>query len=405
MAGRDAPGGSGVAVAFDLKAIQAELTRRGLDGWLLYDFHHRDPLAYRILGLPSGMVTRRWYYFIPAAGTAQKLVHRIESGRLEPLPGEKHEYAAWGEQREKLKKLLGTAKNVAMQYSPLNAIPYVSLVDAGTVELVRSCGVEVVTSADLVQRFEARWSPAQLETHRAAGRIIDDVRRQAFERIATAVKNKEKLTEYAVQQWILEQFAARGLTTDDPPIVGVNESSGNPHFEPRPENPRPVTQGDWVLLDIWGKLKQPGAVYYDITWVGYVGGVPPARYNQVFEVVRAARDAAVEFVAKAVARGENIRGYQVDDVARGVIRQHGYGEAFVHRTGHSIGEQVHSTGANMDNLETHDEREIIPGTCFSIEPGIYGPEFGVRLEVDVYVDERSAGVTGEVQKEIVRILG
>lgn len=392
-------------MAFDLPTIQAELRRRGFDGWLLYDFHHRDPIAYRVLGLPEAMVTRRWYYFIPATGTPQKLVHRIEPARLDTLPGEKHEYAAWGEQREKLQRLLGAAKRIAMQYSPLNNIPYVSLVDAGTVELVRSFDKEVVSAADLVQQFEARWSPAQRESHLAAGKLIDEIMRAAFARIAAQVKEGKKLTEYALQQWFLEQFAARGLTTDDGPIVGVNEHSGDPHFEPRPENTRPIAANDWVLLDVWGKLKQPGAVYYDITWVGYVGAEVPARYNDLFGVVREARDAAVEFVAAAVARGETIRGYQVDDVTRGVIRQHGYSDYFVHRTGHSIGEEVHSTGANMDNLETHDEREIISGTCFSVEPGIYLPTFGVRLEVDVYVEEKSAGVTGAVQKEIVRILG
>ncbi|MFQ5663315.1 MAG: M24 family metallopeptidase [Terriglobia bacterium] len=392
-------------MAFDLKAIQAELPRRGFDGWLLYDFHCRDPIAYRVLGLEPAMVTRRWYYFIPATGAPQKLVHRIESARLDPLPGEKHEYVAWGEQQEKLAALLGRAKTIAMQYSPLNHIPYVSLVDAGTVELVRSLGKEVVSSADLVQQFEARWSPAQWGMHQAAGKIIDKIMQAAFERIAVHVKDRKELGEYDLQQWILEQFAARGLTTADPPIVAVNENSGNPHYEPRPQSSRPIRAGDWVLLDIWGKQSQTKGVYYDITWVGYVGAQVPARYNKVFAVVRAARDAAVEFVRGAVARRETIRGYQVDDVARGVVRQHGYGDYFVHRTGHSIGEEVHWSGANMDNLETHDERAIIPGTCFSIEPGIYQPEFGVRLEVDVYVDEESAEVTGAVQNEIVRILG
>jgi len=392
-------------MGFDLKAVQGELKRRGFDGWLLYDIHHRDPLAYRLLGFWPPMVTRRWYYFIPAGGAPQKLVHRIEAARLDALPGEKHEYAAWEEQQQKLKAMLGAAKKIAMQYSPLNAIPYVSMVDAGTVELVRSFGKEVVSSADLVQQFQARWTPAQLETHRAAGRAIDEIMRAAFARIGAAVKGGEKLTEYALQQWILEQFAARGLTTDDPPIVGVNEHSGDPHFEPRKENLRPIVAGDWVLLDVWGKLKQPGAVYYDITWVGYVGGEVPRRQQEIFEVVRAARDAAVEFVAKGIARGETLRGYQVDDAARGVIRQRGYADKFIHRTGHSIGEEVHSSGANMDNLETHDEREIIPGTCFSVEPGIYLPEFGVRLEVDVYVEEKQAGTTGAVQGEIVRIQG
>ena len=390
-------------MAFDLKGIQTELGRRGLDGWLLYDFHHRDPIAYRVLGFEATMVTRRWYYLIPAAGTPQKLVHRIEPARLDSLPGDKQMYSAWGEQREKLKSILGAAKKVAMQYSPLNNIPYVSLVDAGTVELVRSFGVEVVSSADLVQRFEARWTEAQHQMHLEAGIAVDEVMKGSFARIGEHLKAGKKLSEYALQQWILEQFAARGLETDEPPIVGWNEHSGDPHFQPGPENSRPVEKGDWVLLDMWAKLKKPGAVYYDITWVGYVGNEPPKKHQELFSAVRAARDAAVDFVAKSIGSGTAIQGYQVDDAARGVIRECGYADYFVHRTGHSIGESVHGTGANMDNLETHDVREIISGTCFSVEPGIYLPEFGVRLEVNVYVGEKSAGTTGAVQTEIVQI--
>ena len=388
-------------MSFDLSKIQAELQRQGLDGWLFYDFHGRDPIAYRVLGLQAEMVTRRWYYFVPAQGTPQKLVHRIEANRLDKLPGQKHEYVAWSEQREKLAGVLGSAKRVAMQYSPQNAIPYVSLVDGGTIELVRSFGPEVVTSADLVQQFEARWSRAQVESHRATGKLVDGIMAAAFRQIPDQIQAGKKLTEYDLQQWILQQFAAQGLVTDDGPIVAVNENSGNPHYEPPAANSRQIRAGDWVLLDVWAKLNQPEAVYYDITWVGYVGEEAPASHRKIFTVVREARDAAVEFVSRAVSRGETIRGYQVDDAARGVIRRHGYGDRFVHRTGHSIGEEVHSTGANMDNLETHDEREIITGTCFSVEPGIYLPEFGVRLEVDIYVDERSAGPTGAVQNEIV----
>jgi Xaa-Pro aminopeptidase len=391
-------------MAFDLEAIQAELKQRNLDGWLLYDFRQRDPIAYRVLGLEAGMVTRRWYYFIPATGAPQKLVHRIESARLDSLPGEKQEYAAWGELREKLAAMLGSANNIAMQYSPLNNIPYVSLVDAGTIELVRSLGKEVASSADLVQRFEARWSPAQRQMHLEAGKIIDQIMQATFQRIAEHVKAKNALTEYALQQWILEQFAAQGLTTDDPPVVGVNEHSGDPHYEPRAQDRRTISAGDWVLLDIWGKFQKPGGVYYDVTWVGYLGAQAPARHQEIFSVVRRARDAAVEFISSALQRGQTIRGFQVDDVARGVVCESGYGDYFIHRTGHSLGEEVHSTGANMDNLETHDDRELIAGTCFSIEPGVYLPEFGVRLEVNVYVDEKRAAPTGAVQKEIVTLL-
>ncbi len=390
-------------MAFNLQAIQSELKGRGFDGWLLYDHHHRDPIAYRLLGIEATMVTRRWYYFIPASGTPQKIVHRIEAARLDALPGEKNLYSAWGEQREKLKAILGSAKKVAMQYSPFNNIFTVSMVDAGTVDLLRSFGVEVVSSVDLIQHFEARWTDAQHQMHLEAGKQVDEVMQQSFARIAAHIREGKPLTEYALQQWIMEQFSARGLTTDEPPIVGWNEHSGDPHFSPRAEDKRSVQTGDWVLLDMWAKLDKPHSVFYDITWVGYVGAEVPAHHQEVFTIVRDARDAAVNRVSQAIARGETLHGYQVDDAAREVIRRRGYGDYFVHRTGHSIGEDVHSTGANMDNLETHDERELVPGLCFSVEPGIYLPEFGVRSEVNVYVSEKSAGVTGPAQKEIVRI--
>ncbi|MFQ5816650.1 MAG: M24 family metallopeptidase [Terriglobia bacterium] len=391
-------------MSFNLSAVQNQLCRRGLDGWLFYDFHHRDPIAYRLLGLEPGLVTRRWYYFIPAQGSPQKLVHRIEAARLDPLPGSKRNYTSWEEQRAGLNEILGPARKIAMQYSPLNAIPYVSLVDAGTVELVRSLGREVVTSADLVQLFEACWSPEQFEMHRAAGQRVDTIMQRAFGRIREFVAAGKSLSEYELQQWILRQFESEGLMTDDPPIVAVNESSGNPHYEPRPDRARPIRRGDWVLLDIWAKLKTPDAVYYDITWVGSAGAELSVRQQEIFAIVKEARNQAIAFVAQARRRGQPIYGYQVDDVARGLIRARGYGDSFLHRTGHSLGTEIHSTGANMDNLETRDAREVVARTCFSIEPGIYLPEFGVRLEVNVYADERDAWVTGRIQDEIVRIL-
>ncbi|MGH9803832.1 MAG: M24 family metallopeptidase [Candidatus Acidiferrales bacterium] len=390
-------------MAFELEKIQAELRRRGLDGWLLYDFFKRDAIAYRVLGLEPMMVTRRWYYFIPASGAPQKLVHKIESGRLDAVPGQKRLYAAWGQQREELAVMLGAAKKIAMQYSPMNNIPYVSVVDAGTIELVRSLGKEVASSADLVQQFEARWSESQRESHFAAGKDIDEIMRGAFAEMGRRLKDGEAPGEFEMRQWILAQFEARGLTTADGPVVAVNQNSSDPHYEPSAKTSRPIRRGDWVLVDMWAKKKQPGAVYYDITWVGIAGAEPSTEQQKVFETVRAARDAAVEFVAGAVMRGETVRGFQVDDIARGVVRKSGYADYFFHRTGHSIGEDVHSTGVNMDNLETHDDREVMPGICFSVEPGIYLPKFGVRLEVDVYVGENSAGATGAVQTEIVRI--
>ena len=389
----------------NLDAIQSALSDAKLDGWLFYDHHRRDPIAYRVLGLEAPtMVTRRWYYLIPATGQPQKLVHRIERSRLDALQGSTREYSSWSEQHEKLKEMLAGKTRVAMQYSHLNDIPYIGLVDAGTVELVKSFGVEVVSSADLVQLFEARWSPEALALHLEAGKVVHGAVDMAFRIIRDAVRTKGAIGEYEVQQDILRFFEAHGVKSDDPPVVAVNANSANSHYEPTLQTSRPIQKGDFVLLDVWAKRKAPGSVYFDITWTGYVGDTVPDRYAKVFEVVREARDVAVEFVQQAVRGGRPLCGYHVDDAARGVMKRHGYGEQFIHRTGHSIGEDVHGNGANIDNFETRDDRKIIPRTCFSIEPGIYLPEFGVRSEVDVYVDEHDARVTGDVQKAVVPIL-
>ena len=389
----------------DLKAIQAELRAAKLDGWLFYDFRHRDPIAHRVLGLPlDGMSTRRWFYLVPAKGEPRKLVHRIESAALDSLPGQKLIYGGQDELRKSLPRLLGRAKTIAMQYSPRNAIPYVSMVDAGTVELVRSLGRRVVTSADLVQKFEACWTPEQLESHLAAGRIIDRVTCEAFAHAAQRVRSHAALTEYELQQWILDQFRSQGLITDEPPIVAVGPHSGDPHYEPRPSGSSPIRESDLLLLDIWGKFPASGSVYYDITWVGYLGSEVPGKYAKVFAVVKQARDRAVSFVQEALQSGREIQGWQVDRAAREVIRKAGYAKNFVHRTGHNIGQEVHGNGANMDGLETQDVRRIIPRTCFSVEPGIYLPEFGIRSEVNLYVEEKQARVTGAVQSEILPLL-
>ena len=389
----------------DITAIQSELRAAGLDGWLFYDFHHRDPIAYRVLELSAGgMATRRWFYLVPARGTPRKLVHRIESGALDSLPGQKLVYAGQHELRRNLPRLLGRAKKLAMQYSPRNAIPYVSMVDAGTVELVRSLGRKVVSSADLVQKFEACWTAEQLQSHLEAGRVIDRITREAFAQAARRVRNNTALTEYDLQQWLLGQFRAHSIVADDAPIVAVGPHSGDPHYEPKPASSAPIRKGDLLLLDIWGKREIPGSVYYDITWMGFLGARVPEKYARIFSIVREARDRAVAFVRDAVAAGREIRGWQVDRVAREVIRKAGYARYFVHRTGHNIGQEVHGNGANMDGLETQDVRRIIPRTCFSIEPGIYLPEFGVRSEVNVYVEEGRARVTGAVQTEILALL-
>ncbi len=384
--------------------IQDALRRQGLDGWLFFDHHVRDPLAYRILGLDERHApSRRWYYLIPAEGEPRGLVHRIEPGMLDTLPGAKTPYSSWTTQADGLKQMLAGCRRVAMQYSAQCAIPYVSMVDAGTIELVRGCGVEVVSSADLVQQFEATWDAAKLETHLEAGRRVDRVRREAFELVSARLAAQAAVSEFEVKQFILERCAAAGLVTDHGPIVAVNENASNPHYEPDAEHNRAIARGDLLLIDMWAKLSAPGSVYYDITWTGYCGAEPPEKMLEVFGIVTAARDKAIQCVVDAVAAKRELRGFEVDDVARGHIRQAGYGESFFHRTGHSIGADVHGAGANMDNLETHDERRVMPWTCFSIEPGIYLSDFGIRSEVNVFVGDDKAMVTGEIQRSLLRL--
>ena len=388
----------------NLEQIQAALQERGIGGWLFCDAHHRDPLAYRILGLAaSEMVSRRWFYFIPAKGQPRKLVHRIESDRLDSLPGTMAQYAGWRELIQRLQEMLAGSTTVAMQYSPQARIPAVSLVDAGTVELIRSLGPEVVSSADLVQYFEARWSSDALDSHVQAGKLIDGIVAEAFDEVATRVRHDGQTDECAIQQFVVQRFAEAGLVSDAPPIVAVNANTGNPHYSPQPGSACPIQAGDFILLDVWGKLTRPGAVYYDITWTAYLGDRVPERIGEVFAVVRQARDAAVQRVQQAVGERRTLHGWEVDRAARDVIERSGFGPYFVHRTGHSLGEEVHGFGANMDDLETHDERQIIAGTAFSIEPGIYLPEFGVRSELNVFVGPEGAQVTGAVQNEIVTL--
>jgi Xaa-Pro dipeptidase len=387
-----------------LNDIQAALRERNIEGWLFYDHHHRDPIAYRVLGLPETMmVTRRWFYLIPAKGEPSKLVHRVEIGHLDSLPGDKREYSSWEELESNLGEMLRDYKTVAMQYSPRNMVPYIGLVDAGTIEVVRSFGVEPVTSANLVAQFEATWSDEQIRTHFEARDAIDAITAEAFKEIGRRVRNGGT-HEFAMMQWIMEAFERENLDTGgDMPIVGVNANSGNPHYEASAGRSAPIREGDFVLLDIWGKKKKPDAVFYDITWTGHVGDSPSDKQREVFRIVTGARDAAVKKVQDAISAGRKLAGWEVDAASRGFIESAGYGRYFVHRTGHSIGTNVHANGANMDNLETKDEREIMPNSCFSVEPGIYLPEFGVRSEVDVLVRPGSAEVTGKIQREIVII--
>jgi Xaa-Pro dipeptidase len=388
----------------NIQGIQSDLRAAKIDGWLFYDFRGRDPIAQHILDLGEGMRTRRWYYFVPAKGTPKKLVHKIESESLAALPGETMYYAKQEELSKNLKRMLGRAKNVAMQYSPKNEIPYVAMVDAGTVELVRSAGPKVVSSADLVQKYEACWSAEQLESHLSAGVAIDRIVRGAFQHAANCVREKRALTEYDLKKWILEEFEAAGIWAEEGPDIAVNAHASDPHYGPTPETAAPIREGDLLLLDVWGKKKTPGSVYYDITWMGYLGAKVPEKYARIFGILRGARDAAVNLIRKHIAAGKPLQGWQVDQAARGMIKKAGYEKYFFHRTGHSIGEKVHGNGANMDGLETHDVRHLIPHTCNSVEPGIYLPEFGMRTEVNVYVGDREARVTGAIQNEILALL-
>lgn len=391
---------------FNLNSIQQALSEYNMDGWLFYDFHGNDPLGKAVLKMSlQSIQSRRWYYYIPAIGVPQKLVHSIEQGVLDHLPGNKEIYSGWKEMQAKLKTMFKGGEKVAMQYSPKNAVPYISRVDAGTIELLKSYKIKPVTSADLVQLFEARWSKSQLNTHINAAKHLSEIVAATFKMIRDKMNARNVLNEFQVQQFMCEQMSKRGLFWDHDPIVGIGPNSGNPHYYPTADTHSPLTKENVLQLDIWAKDKSDeDAVYADISWVGYLGESVPQKFADVFAIVREARDSAVEFVDNAIKNNQTIGGWQVDDVSRGVIEKAGYGQYFVHRTGHSIGREVHANGVNIDNLETKDERSIIPGTCFSIEPGIYMKEFGMRTEIDVYVDEKGAQVhTQPMQKEVVAI--
>ncbi len=388
----------------DTPGIQKALAEQGIDGWLLYDFRGSNPIARSVIGFDESQIgTRRWFYLVPAHGEPLAILHVIEPNALKGAPGKSVLYRSWKELEELLKTHLKGMKRVAMEYSPGAAIPYVGRVDAGTLEMVRSAGPEVVSSADLVQYFEARWTPEQKALHDRAARGCLAAKDAAFDLIRSSLKNGKAVKESEVQALIARTFEAHGLMTHHPCIVAVNEHASDPHFETStgPDD-RVVKKGDLVLIDFWAKVAgDPRAVYYDATWMGYCGPDVPGKMREVWEAVKGARDAAVTFVTESVAKGRTIHGWEVDDVSRAYIEERGYGQYFLHRTGHSIGYEVHGNGVNIDNLETRDQRKIIPGVCFSIEPGIYLPEFGVRSEIDMFVGDGQAEVTGDIQRELL----
>jgi len=392
---------------FDLPAVQKAIATLGFDGWLLYDFRGLNVLARRIIGLSSdAMLSRRWFYFVPAKGEPRKLVHLIEPHALDALPGSTQKYLRWQELEAGVKNLVSGARKVAMEYVPRNANPYVSRVDAGTVELVRSFGVEVLPSGDLVQMFEACWDDEQWAMHLEAARHTRSAYDVAFGFIAERIRRSGSVRETEVQQCIMDHFRKHHLVTDHPPICAVGPHSGDPHYSPGPERDGVIKEGDFVLIDLWAKMDRPNSVYSDLTWTGFVGKEVPERFTKIFQIVARARDAAIAKVQDAFRSHTPLQGWQVDQAARSVIEEAGYGQYFIHRTGHSIGQETHGNGANMDNLETREERRVLLRTCFSVEPGIYLPEFGVRSEVNVFVDkDEKVHVTGgPPQTEVVAIL-
>ncbi len=395
------------ATSLDIRAVQETLRRDGIDGWLLYDFRGLNPIAADVTGvLRQGghLATRRWYYLIPAAGDPRALVHAIEPHSLAHLPGTTHRYAGREQLVSGLRQLLSGVRRVAMEYSERCAIPYVSRVDAGTVELVRDCGVEVVSSGDLVQRFSAVWRPDQIDAHLAASAALYRIKDRAFDAIARRVNDGVATTEFDIQRLMAGWLREEGLVTDADPNVSAQENAGNPHYLPTEGRNRAIGRDELVLLDLWGKLDRPRSVYADITWVGFTGRTVPSRFAEAFAAVAAARDAAVGLVQERISSNQDVRGWEVDRAASAVLHEAGYGAQILHRTGHSLGDSVHGTGVNMDDYETHDDRRLLPGTGFTIEPGVYFADFGVRTEINMIVRAGSAEVSGPLQSAILALV-
>ncbi len=391
----------------DVAGVQEALRSEGIDGWLLYDFQGSNPIAFRLadMGAQGGhLATRRWFYLIPAHGEPRGLVHAIERHNLDHLPGSKSPYAGRTQLESGLKNLLSGLGRVAMEYSPGNANPYVSRVDAGTIELVREAGVQVVTSGDLVQRFDALWDEQAIASHRDASGKLYRIKDRAFAEVTRRLQEGVATTEFDIQQQMVRWFEEEGLVAESAPNVSAQENAGNPHYLPTAEHHRAIRPNELVLLDLWGKGTQPASVYADITWVGFTGTAVPAPMTRAFAAVAEARDAAVSFVQDAARAGRTVRGFELDRAARHVLEQQGYAEAILHRTGHSLGEQVHGNGAHLDDYETHDERRLMPGSGFTIEPGVYFDDFGVRTEINVVWGPDGPEVTGPRQTGIIALV-
>lgn len=384
-----------------LPAVQAALAEADVDGWLLYDSRGINPISQALMRA-EGLASRRMVAWIPRSGTPVAITHAIEPGSWVHWPAawDRRVYSSWKSLESEIASLV-RGKRAAMEYSPGDAVPVVDRVPAGVVEMVRAAGATVVTSADLVTRFFAVWTQAQLESHRRAAEIIARIAKEAFARAGAAVRNGAPLAEHELMLWIQREFTANGLSTDHGPNVSATENAANPHYEPSPTHPRLLRSGDCVLIDLWAV--EPAGIYADQTWMASIGA-PSPKLQQVWNVVREARDAAIALLRERVAARKTIRGADVDDAARGVIDRAGYGAAFTHRTGHSIDARaLHGSGPNLDNLETREERVLIPGVGFSIEPGVYLPgEFGVRTEVNAYMGEGELIITPNgIQRDLI----
>jgi Xaa-Pro dipeptidase len=408
----DSAPGQGASIGPDshptfIRDVQHALQADGLDGWLLYDFRGSNAIAADMaaVGQQGGhLATRRWYYLIPSTGEPRGLVHAIEKHSLAHLPGTMTQYAGRDQLRSGLGALLAGTRRLAMEYSPECAIPYVSRVDGGTIELIRTFGVDVVSSGDLIQRFSAIWDAAAVTSHREASDILYRVKDRAFEAIARRLRDGVATTEFDIQQLMAGWFKDEGLVSDADPNVSAGPNTGDPHYLPTAANRRPIRADEIVLLDLWGKRPPAGAVFADITWMGYTGPRVPERFGRAFGAIRSARDAAIALVQQAARSGRELRGWEVDRAASTVLRDAGYGGQILHRTGHSLGESVHGNGVNMDDYETHDDRRLLPGTGFTIEPGVYFDDFGVRTEINMIVTARDAEVTGPLQTEILSVM-
>jgi Xaa-Pro aminopeptidase len=399
--------GQVAAAPIDIGAVQAALEADGIDGWLLYDFRGLNAIAAEITAVAKQgghLATRRWFYLIPATGEPRGLVHAIERNSLAHLPGSSQRYAGRQQLEAGLRGLLSGLRRVAMEYSPECAIPYVARVDAGTIELVKKCGVDVVSSGDLVQRFAAVWDDRAIETHQQASAKLYRIKDRAFDEIRRRLAAGAATTEYDIQQAMAKWFEEEELVSDSAPNVSAQANAGNPHYLPTATAHRAIRRDELVLLDLWGKLNRPGAVFADITWMGFTGARVPEPQQRAFDAVCAARDAAIALVQRAASGGQELRGWQVDRAASTVLKNAGFGAQILHRTGHSLGEEVHGAGVNMDDYETHDDRRLLPGTGFTIEPGVYFDDFGVRSEINMVVGAREAVVTGPPQTAIVALV-